>query len=100
MRRWVLVCGMVICALSGVSVARGDSDFQIGVGYSYVELDGETFDGRGGVRFEPRWSFSLDALPPVRLGFGVGLSSYWKDFDDEDLIQVDGDTIFIEDDGV
>ena len=99
MRRWVLVC-VVVCALGGVNAARGDSDFQIGVGYSHVELDGETFDGRGGLRLEPRFSFGLEALPQVRLGFAVGFSTYWKDFDDEDLIEVDGDTIFIEDDGV
>ena len=34
------------------------------------------------------------------MGLGLGLSGYWDDLDDGDIIQVDGDSIFIEEDGV
>jgi len=97
MRRWVLFCVAVVCAIGIGREARADWDFQLGVGYSQVNLGNGPFDGRGGARIEPRFSFGPDSLPQLRLGIGVGFSGYWNDIrGDTDVIVIDGDTIFVD----
>ncbi len=82
-----------IASVGGASsTARADVEFDIGIGYAHVELDGSAspFDSRGGVRVEPRISWSVDD-GPLRLGFGLAFSGYER--------RVDDDAIFTDDDG-
>jgi hypothetical protein len=96
---WRSVLVMVACGLVAVESARAEWEVGLGAGYSSVDLGG-AFDGDGGIRLEPRVSFSLEAVPQIRLGFGLGLSGYATDLDDGEVIRVDGESIFIEEDGV
>jgi hypothetical protein len=101
MRGWVLFCGVVVCAIGIGREARGDWDFQLGVGYSQVDLGNGPFDGRGGARIEPRFSYGPEGLPQLRLGIGVGFSGYWRDVGrNGDEIVIHGDTIFLNSDDV
>ena len=81
------------------------AEFDFGIGYAHIELDGSEspFDSRDGLRVEPRFSWSPggdDA--PLRLGFSLAFSGFDRrtdddqifiDEDDNEIIIVDGDEV-------
>ena len=99
----VLVAGvaafLVAVALTP-SAARADMEFDIGLGYSHVELDGSVspFDSRDGFRIEPRFSWTPGGdHSPLRLGVGLGISGFDRRTDDDDIIIDDDGDIFVVD---
>lgn len=99
----VVVVVMAAAIAMCTSTARANGEFDLGVGYSHLELDGSAapFDKRDGIRFEPRvtWQVGGDQSP-LRLGFGVPFSSYSHDINDNGhVIIIDGnDTIIVDSD--
>lgn len=96
-RRRIWAAGAMALAASVMGVAseaRAEWEFSLGIGYGHVELDGSDsdFDGRGGVRVEPRFTFQpIDATPQFKLGVGVGISGYRHDVGDDDFTVIDDD---------
>lgn len=108
MRRIGLVIGIsMVAAMCGRAMANEPRVLELtgSIGFSHVTLEGASgaFDERGGLRFEPRLTLTpfRNDLPQLKIGFGVGLSGYGKDVNNNGrFIDVDGDSIFIDDDEV
>jgi hypothetical protein len=97
--------GRGICAIALLTVlawpvgARAGGEFDLGVGYGKLWIDGAegVFDERDGVRVEPRFSFDLcPKIPQLRLGVGVSVSGYSHELAEDTIITIDdGDEIHI-----
>jgi hypothetical protein len=88
MKRLILAV-MVVVGCCGRSYAA--AEFDLGIGYAHLNLSGsDRFEDRDGVRFEPRISFApIGKTPELRLGFGLGLSGYSHELDDNTIIVID-----------
>jgi hypothetical protein len=101
MRQWmgtIVGCGLVVAGFLSASPAEAEVAFDLGIGYSHVTIGTSgPFNGADGIRFEPRVSFSPIAdVPQFRLGFGLGVSGYTHDIDQDSTITINnGDEIII-----
>ena len=91
------VMAMLLVLSAATADARaelGGKEFDLGVGYANISLDGSAppFDDRGGLRVEPRFSFGAGGVTSgLRVGFAVAFSGYER--------SVDNEVTFTDDDG-
>ena len=102
----------VVAALAALmtiaATARGElggKEFDFGLGYSHVSLDGSAspFDSRDGIRAEGRFSWGAGgATSGLRLGVGLSISGFEKSVDDDFVLidDDDGDVIILDGDEV
>jgi hypothetical protein len=99
MRNTILLAAMAaVMLLSAAAQAQPRMEFDLGFGYSHLHLSGsDRFKNRDGARIEPRFSIApFSELRPLRFGFGLGMSSYSHELDDDVTITIDdGDEIHI-----
>src|SRR5688500_9816993 len=99
MRNTILLAAMsAVMLLSAAAQAQPRMEFDLGFGYSHLHLSGsDRFKNRDGARIEPRSSIApFSELRPLRFGFGLGMSSYSHELDDDVTITIDdGDEIHI-----
>src|SRR6266545_3701805 len=86
----LILAVVVLLACVGKTHAAS-AEVDIGLGYSHLSLDGsERFKDRDGVRVEPRISFApSESRPELRLGFGLGISGYSHELDENTIITID-----------
>ncbi len=92
MARWLVIAVTVASLPFAAPHARAaDFAFDLGVEYSHLTLEGsQSFGERDGLRIEPRFSVGLtQAMPQLRLGVGVGFSSYYHQLDSDTVITID-----------
>src|SRR5688572_30279103 len=65
------------------SPAAADNEFGFSIGYAQLAVDDDVLsdlDGQGGLRFEPRFSWTpFDGAGQFRLGIGVGFSFFYDE---------------------
>jgi hypothetical protein len=102
MQRVLVPVCVVLLVLVAVSPSPGGTgDFSFSMGYSHLTIDGADppFNEQDALRFESRISGSpLPELPQLRLGGGLGMSYYYKDYNDGDIVEIGEDVILIEGD--
>ena len=88
----VIAMAAVAVVILSAQRAQAAAEFDLAIGYSHLWLDGsDRFEERDGVRVEPRFTFGGDGL---RLGFGVGISGYSHELEEDTIIIIDdGDDI-------
>ena len=106
MHKWrvgaALGLAIVVTSIAFPSEAVGrDKAFDLGIGYTHVELDGSAspFDSRGGIYVEPRFSWGLGGTAHGwRLGIALGISGFERENDGDDrviIVDDDDDEIFV-----
>lgn len=105
-RSWRVGAGVVAAAavVAAAGATAKAAEFDLGIGYAHVELDGSAspFDSRGGLRVEPRFSWSPGGYDaPLRLGLGLAISGFERSTDDDRVFtDEDGDVFIFDSDDV
>ena len=104
-RRVGVVAVVALAVMIATGRAAHAAEFDLAIGYAHVELDGAAspFDSRGGIRIEPRFSWTPgtddDDESALRLGFGLGISGFERSTDDDHVFtDDDGDTFVFDGD--